>query len=81
MTFFYLRFSPRSDPLQTFEGDNNVLLQQTSNYLLAIFDDFVKNKTRVETPLNSVDFLNNFIQVSSKKFTATTKEQLLNIDG
>jgi hypothetical protein len=41
----------------------------------------MKNKQPIETPLNSVSFLNTFEKVSSKKFTAVTKEELLNLEG
>ena len=49
-----------NDPLLTFEGDNNVLIQQTANYLLAAFEEYIKNKSIPETPLNSVEFINKF---------------------
>ncbi|CAM6006638.1 unnamed protein product [Sphagnum balticum] len=43
--FGYLRNS--NDPLLTFEGDNNVLVQQTSNHLVAAYDDYLKTRQRL----------------------------------
>jgi acyl-CoA oxidase len=75
----FAEFRNNNDPLLTFEGDNNVLLQQTSSYLLAAYDDFLKNRNQVETPLNSIDFLNNFNQVMNSRFAAQTQDHLLNV--
>ncbi|KAJ8975938.1 hypothetical protein NQ317_010873 [Molorchus minor] len=48
----------------TYEGENHVLIQQTSNWLLKI------------SPLESVNFLSNAIDILRKKFVATTIEEL-----
>ncbi|CAF0988482.1 unnamed protein product, partial [Brachionus calyciflorus] len=53
-----------NDPLLTFEGDNNVLIQQT--------------RQLAETPLKTVEFLRNFDQKLQVKFKSNSKEDLLN---
>lgn len=67
-----------NDPLLTFEGDNNVLLQQTSNHLISAYEEYLKTKNCPETPLQTTEFLCRFEQTINLKFTATNKKQLLN---
>jgi len=59
-----------NDPSQTYEGDNNVLLQQTSNYLMSLLDE--ENGEPIKTPMGTVDFLAN---------RATILRQHANIQG
>ena len=66
-----------NDPLLTFEGDNNVLLQQTSNHILAAYEDYLKTRNVAETPLQTTQFLNRFDATINSKFMATTKQELL----
>lgn len=61
-------FRNNNDPLLTFEGDNNVLIQQTSNYILNFFDDFIKNGKYIETPLECLDYLKRFSELNGKQF-------------
>ncbi|XP_041840772.1 peroxisomal acyl-coenzyme A oxidase 3 [Melanotaenia boesemani] len=61
-----------NDPNCTYEGDNNVLLQQTSNYLLSWFHSKVHDDVRIESPLHTVDFLDDFKQILKSSFSATT---------
>lgn len=74
--FGYLRDT--NDPIQTFEGDNNVLLQQTSNHIISEYDEFLKAKQIPETPLNTLDFFKTFSKLDSMKFTAKSRAELLN---
>lgn len=75
--FGYLRNT--NDPILTFEGDNNVLLQQTSNYLISAFEDYLKtNRSVSETPLQTTEFLNKFDAIINLKFMPATKAELLN---
>ena len=67
-----------NDPLLTFEGDNNVLIQQTSNCLIAAYAEFLKTGKIQETPLKTTEFLNRFNVVSQLKFRARNRAELLN---
>ena len=81
----FVDFRNDNDPLQTVEGDNNVLLQQTSNHLLSIYEKFLSTKKVPNTPLEQIhltgEFLSNYDKLANKKFTVQTKEELLRPDG
>ncbi|RWS04412.1 Peroxisomal acyl-coenzyme A oxidase 3-like protein [Dinothrombium tinctorium] len=50
------------DANNTYEGDNNVLLQQTSNYLMKFYKEKVENK-KVKSPFGSVNYIENLDQI------------------
>jgi len=60
----------------TYEGENNVLIQQASNWLLNQWANVIKGQT-VPSPLNSVDFLVNAEQILNNKFNQITVEGAL----
>ncbi|XP_070785785.1 peroxisomal acyl-coenzyme A oxidase 3 isoform X1 [Enoplosus armatus] len=64
-----------NDPNCTYEGDNNVLLQQTSNYLLSWLHAKQCDGARIESPLHTVDFLDDFHKILQSKFTAATADE------
>ncbi|XP_072232772.1 peroxisomal acyl-coenzyme A oxidase 3 [Leuresthes tenuis] len=66
-----------NDPNCTYEGDNNVLLQQTSNYLLSWLHTKLHDGVRIESPLHTVDFLDDFQRILESRFTTTTLEECM----
>uniref|UniRef100_A0A4X2M5A4 Acyl-coenzyme A oxidase n=1 Tax=Vombatus ursinus TaxID=29139 RepID=A0A4X2M5A4_VOMUR len=66
-----------NDPNCTYEGDNNILLQQTSNYLLNYITDRHQDKTHIESPLESVNFLEDFKDVLGQKFKISRVEDCM----
>ncbi|CAB1351439.1 unnamed protein product, partial [Coregonus sp. 'balchen'] len=66
-----------NDPNCTYEGDNNVLLQQTSNYLLSQLHAKQHDGVRIESPLESVNFLEEYDSILETRFTATSVEECM----
>ncbi|XP_061921735.1 peroxisomal acyl-coenzyme A oxidase 3-like isoform X1 [Entelurus aequoreus] len=66
-----------NDPNCTYEGDNNVLLQQTSNYLLTWLHAKRLDGVCIESPLHTVDFLDDFHKILANKFTAHTTDDCM----
>ncbi|KAF5307965.1 hypothetical protein FQR65_LT06532 [Abscondita terminalis] len=66
------------DPCVTYEGDNNVLVQQTSNWLLRQWASIVENG-EVQSPLGTSSFLTKHKYILSTKFNGTKLEDVKNI--
>lgn len=64
-----------SDPSVTYEGDNNVLLQQTSNWLLRQWAS-VQDKDKTTSPLDSCSFLQNRKVILNSKFQRKTLAEI-----
>ncbi|KAJ3585758.1 hypothetical protein NHX12_014477 [Muraenolepis orangiensis] len=67
-----------NDPNCTYEGDNNVLLQQTSNYLLPHLQAKKRGGGPIQSPLESINFLDDYDRILDSRFTATTMDQCMN---
>ncbi|XP_036982752.2 peroxisomal acyl-coenzyme A oxidase 3 isoform X2 [Artibeus jamaicensis] len=66
-----------NDPNCTYEGDNNVLLQQTSNYLLGLLERGGPGGTRCESPLKSVNFLEAYPAILRQRFEVASLQDCL----
>nr|CAD7409129.1 unnamed protein product [Timema poppensis] len=64
-----------NDACCTYEGENSVLIQQTSNWLLQLWSRRDgKSQGPITSPLGSVDFLSNAQDILATRFSASTKE-------
>lgn len=60
-----------NDAFLTFEGENNVLMQQTSNWLINLWNDPKRDQLVKQSKLRSITFLNKAEQRLKKKFRGT----------
>ncbi|XP_024848908.1 peroxisomal acyl-coenzyme A oxidase 3 isoform X3 [Bos indicus] len=70
-----------NDPNCTYEGDNSVLLQQTSRYLLGLLARRGPGGARIESPLKTVDFLDGYADILGRRFEGSSPEDLLDSSG
>ncbi|KAF5278462.1 hypothetical protein FQA39_LY05951 [Lamprigera yunnana] len=68
-----------NDVRVTYEGDNNILLQQTSRWLLKQWDS-LKQGDSVDSPLNTCIFLNNYPKILTRKCSANTIKDVTSFD-
>nr|CAD7462242.1 unnamed protein product [Timema tahoe] len=61
-----------NDACCTYEGENSVLIQQTSNWLIQLWGKESPAEAVVTSPLHSVDFLSDARKILATKFTAAT---------
>ncbi|CAO2640178.1 Peroxisomal acyl-coenzyme A oxidase 3 [Lemmus lemmus] len=66
-----------NDPMITYEGDNNVLLQQTSNFLLSFLEHKLQDGAAYTRPIKIVDFLEAYPEILGRKFTCSSKADWL----
>lgn len=65
-----------NDSSITYEGENNVLIQQTSNWLLSVRKNGYRSFGDV-SPLGSAEFLKDFDQLINQKFNYRTSDEAL----
>ncbi|XP_030306494.1 peroxisomal acyl-coenzyme A oxidase 3 isoform X1 [Calypte anna] len=65
-----------NDPNCTYEGDNNVLLQQTSNYLMS-WMNCIRDRAPIESPFGTINFLQDYHHILGWKFTAISVEDCM----
>lgn len=61
----------------TYEGENHVLIQQTSNWLLKLWPMILKREALPTMPLNSINYLPNTLGILKNKFNCKTVEETL----
>ncbi|XP_050304930.1 peroxisomal acyl-coenzyme A oxidase 3-like [Anthonomus grandis grandis] len=66
------------DPCVTYEGDNNVMLQQTSNWLLRQWQS-VRQTGNLTTPLGSCLFLKKYREIENCRLSTTCPKELLDL--
>ncbi|XP_054564351.1 peroxisomal acyl-coenzyme A oxidase 3 isoform X2 [Eptesicus fuscus] len=66
-----------NDPNCTYEGDNHVLLQQTSTYLLGLLARGGPGGAHCESPLKSVDFLAAYPALLGRRFAVASLQDCL----
>ncbi|EFA09425.1 peroxisomal acyl-coenzyme A oxidase 3 [Tribolium castaneum] len=59
----------------TYEGENHVLIQQTSNWLIKLCSE-IERGAKIDTPLQSANFLSNASQILKHKFTANSLDEV-----
>lgn len=65
----------------TYEGENHVLIQQTSNWLLKYWPLILKGE-KFTTPLNSITFLNNAQEIlKNGRFSANNFNEITSPDS
>ncbi|XP_015603182.1 peroxisomal acyl-coenzyme A oxidase 3 [Cephus cinctus] len=67
------------EPTVTYEGDNNVLVQQTSNWILRQWSDS-QGGSMIASPLASVSFLTNGPVILKNRFQAQSIEEIMTLD-
>lgn len=68
------------DANNTYEGDNNVLQQQTSNYLLRIYDLKQESGAPISSPFGSIDYLDNAESILKTTATISTMSDVMNMN-
>ncbi|XP_046820780.1 peroxisomal acyl-coenzyme A oxidase 3 [Vespa crabro] len=64
----------------TYEGENNVLIQQSSNWLLNQWSCLLNGKT-ISSPLGTIDFLPDSKYILKQKFNCTTVEKTISLEN
>ncbi|KAL2721083.1 peroxisomal acyl-coenzyme A oxidase 3 [Vespula maculifrons] len=64
----------------TYEGENNVLIQQSSNWLLSQWSCLLNGKA-ISSPFGTIDFLADSEHILKQKFNCTTIEETMSLEN
>ncbi|XP_015179263.1 PREDICTED: peroxisomal acyl-coenzyme A oxidase 3 [Polistes dominula] len=64
----------------TYEGENNILIQQSSNWLLNQWSCILNGQT-ISSPLGTIDFLQDSKNILKQKFNCKTIEETMNLEN
>ena len=64
----------------TYEGENNVLIQQASNWLLSQWENVLQG-TKIVSPLGSANFIEGAIEILTLKFNCSSIDQTMQLES
>lgn len=67
------------DPAVTYEGDNNVLVQQTSKWLLRQWTNRHENGENVSSPIGTCTYFKSGEHILQRRFNGTSMKEVNNI--
>ena len=68
------------DAVSTYDGENHVLIQQTSNWLVKLWSR-VEAGGQISTPLQTANFLSDASRILKLKLNATSVEKISQPEG
>ncbi|KAI4499967.1 hypothetical protein M0802_004837 [Mischocyttarus mexicanus] len=64
----------------TYEGENNILIQQSSNWLISQWSSILNGQT-VSSPFGTIDYIQDSQNILKQKFNCKTIEETMNLEN